>query len=181
MSAPSQGPQLKQHIFKLRPGDAATDFRTFGNFVFIDTAATVFELSFDNINFIPMREGRMIQVNEEFDTFYLRCAGTTPVEGICITGRGSISNFASFGGGGIGGNAPAALMPFDSYAALGNAPTVANATGVYAIVITGNPPATETWQLRAWTSGTAPVTNADEGIVVPADYSAANKRVWFRA
>lgn len=179
MSTP--GPKLKAHTFKLAPGERARDFRAFGDFVFIDTAAARLEISFDNVDFIPAREGRMIQTKEEFDVFYLRAAGTA-VEGIAVTGRGGITSFASYGGnGGIGSSAPVALMPHDSHAALGNAPAADLPTGVYAVVITGSPPAAETWQLRAWTSASAPATDAGNGLVVPADYSTGNKRVWLCA
>jgi hypothetical protein len=76
-------------------------FATYGNFVDIEAAATGFELSFDNTHYIPMREGRLIQTDATFAAFYLRApAGGAQVDGIAITGTGSITHFATYGGGG---------------------------------------------------------------------------------
>jgi hypothetical protein len=176
-------PQLRAHTFSLSPGAPAVMFATFGDFVYIDTAAVGFQLSFDNLNFIPVREGRLIQTKGVFSAFYLRApADGALAEGIAITGEGSVTSFATFGGGGVPGSGPPGVsVPFASYAELGNAATTALKTGVYAIVITGAPPSAETWQLRAWVDGAAPVTDAAAGLIVPFDYSATNARVWRRA
>lgn len=172
-------PQIRAVTARLKTGQAARDFRVTGNFVYIDTAAAAFELSLDGENFIPMREGRMIRVEQDFDAIYLR-AGGADVDCVLITGYGGISAFAGYGGGGVGSYTAAPLMPYDSPAALGNAITTGLNTGVYAIIIDGSPPSSRTWQLRAWTGSDTPVTDPGNGLIVPADYSAANKRVWFR-
>jgi hypothetical protein len=125
-----------------------------------------------------MREGRMIQTRHDFDTLYLRAAGAD-VTCIMIVGYGGISSFASFGGG-IGSSTAAPLMPYASAGALGNALTAELKTGVYAIIIDGGPPSASTWQLRAWAGADTPDTDPAAGQIVPVDYSAANKRVWFR-
>lgn len=176
-----KGPKLKAHTFKLLPGQPAKDFRAFGTFVFLDIAASAIEVSVNNQDFVPLREGRGYQFDEEFDTLYLRAPGQTPTEGVIVTGYGGvIAITGGSGGGGMGNAAPITLMPYDSYAALGNAATSMSPTGVYAVVITGSTPLFETWQLRAWTDAAAPATNTAEGRIVPADYTAANKRIWYR-
>jgi hypothetical protein len=175
---PLRSPQIRAVTATLRAGAQARDFRVMGNFVYVDTAATSFELSLDGANFIPMREGRMIQTRHDFDTLYLRAAAAD-VTCVLILGYGGISTFASYGGG-IGSSNAAPLMPYDSPAALGNAPSAELNTGVYAIIIDGSPPSARTWQLRAWTGPAAPETDPENGIIVPVDHSAANNRVWFR-
>jgi hypothetical protein len=183
--APRQAvPQIRAITTRLIHRDAhgnpvaARDYRVVGNFVYIDTAATAFELSFDGSNYIPMREGRMIQTRGDFDTLYLRAAGTD-VDCVLILGYGGITSFAGYGGG-IGSYTAAPLMPYETPAALGNAPTMELKTGVYAIIIDGSPPSARTWQLRAWIGADTPATDPAAGLIVPVDYTTANKRVWFR-
>lgn len=171
-------PLFKLHNFTVTPGLAALKFPVIGDFIFIETAAAGFELSFDNTNFIPIREGRMIKTNEPFDAFWVRAAGSA-VNATAITGNGNLSSFASYGT--FNPAIPAATAPFGSYAELGNVLTADLQTGVYSVVITGAPPVFEVWQLRAWTDGGTPVTDTGNGLIVPVDYSGANKRVWRRA
>lgn len=77
----------------------------------------------------------------------------------------------------------AGMMPIASYAVLGATLAAGLDEGFVVMVLgTDTENAAESWQLREWTKGTAPVTNAVNGIIKPADYDAAtNKRAWFRA
>lgn len=175
--------QFKTHAFNLALGAAALKFPVVGDFIYIEAAATSFELSFDNTNFIPVREGSNIKTSEPYEAFWVRASGSG-VSAIAITGGGSIATFGRDGGGGGGGWNPGnatPIMPYGSYAELGNVLTENLTTGVYAVVIVGSPATAETWQLRAWTDGGAPVTDTENGLIVPVDYSGTNKRVWRRA
>jgi hypothetical protein len=171
-------PLLKAHGLMLEPGAHSRMLTASGDFVYVESAAAGFELSLNGRDFIPVREGRLIQTRTLFETLYLRAAGTA-VSIQLITGEGGITSFAAYGS--INAALPLALMPYDSPAALANAPVESLATGVYTVLIAGSPPAAQIWQLRAWNGGADPVSDPDAGLIVPADYNAANRRVWFRA
>lgn len=178
-------PELKAYTFSLVPGETAKRFPVRGNFVFIDTADARFELSLDNSNFVPEKEGRMIHLDDEFADLYLRANSTTPCSGIFIVGRGGGISHAGYGGAGGGDfdilTNPMKFKPYESYAELAAVISAPLNTGTAALVITGTPPSAETWQLRTWTPAAAPVTDPANGIITPADYSTTNKRAWFRA
>jgi hypothetical protein len=172
------GPNIKSHVFSVTGAvnSRGTLYPATGDFIFVYASAKPFELSFDGIDFFPMREGMVIQTRYVFSTVYIR--SEHDVEGTFITGYGGVLNFSASGSGG-GAAGPTIAQPFESYAALGNAETVPLQTGALATIVTNG--LAETWQLRVYTGGGTPVTDTGEGIVVPADYSAANNRVWFRS
>jgi hypothetical protein len=175
----SEQPNLKAASYNLSPGAPPVRHQLYATSIFIDTAAVGFLLSLNGEDYVPVHEGQTIRFQEPVATLWLKSAGTA-ASVILITGNAEISDFTRYGGG-IGSSAPAALMPYESAAELGNTVTSELATGVYAILFEGDPPAARTWQLRAWVEPAPPVTDPAAGQIVPVDYDAANARVWFRS
>ena len=176
--------ELRSFVFDLVPGEPAKMFPARGNFIFIDTADAKFELSLDGSSFVPEREGRMIHLTDEFNMLYLRADSLTSCSGIFIVGRGSGISHAGYGGGGGDGgtnmNTPLIQLPFGSPDELEAAPTANLPTSVIVHIASGAPPSVSHWQLRVWTSATAPVTDFASGLIAPNDFSTTNPRAWFQ-
>ena len=177
-------PELKSYSFQLTPGVPGIKYAVRGNFIYIYDADADFELSMDGSNYVPIEKGTQYNLADEMNEIFLRANSLSPSNGILIAGRGDgYSHYSYGGGGGDGGinmTTPIIQMPYGSPDQLGAETTASKPTSVIAIIIAGDPPSSSIWQLRVWPGAAAPVTDFDEGIIAPADYSTTNKRAWFR-
>ena len=177
-------PELKSYAFKLAVGVPGAKYPVRGNFVFIYEADAAFEISMDGANYVPIDKGTQYNLADEMTEIFLRANSLTPCNGILIAGRGDGYSHTAFtggaGDGGINMTTPIIQMPYGTPDQLATEPTASKPIDVIAIIVAGDPPSSSIWQLRVWPATAAPVTDFDQGIIAPADYSSTNKRAWFQ-